>query len=107
MPLSETIIPGLPRIADERHELARNPFARDRGVGDRRQTFARDVIDDVEDTEPPAKGELIVDEVERPARIDLGFDEDRYACSNGSAPSLALADCKPFLPIETVDAVDT
>ncbi len=56
--------------------------------------------------EPIQKGELIVDEVERPARIDLGLHQDRRACSDGSPPSLALADCQPFFPIETIDAVD-
>ena len=51
-------------------------------------------------------GELIVDEVERPAGIDLGLDQDRRACSDGSSPSLALADCQPFLAVEPIDAVD-
>ena len=62
-----------PRLAtptDERHELTCNPFTRNRGVRDRRQTFACHVIHDVEDKEAPAEGELIVDEVERPARVD-------------------------------------
>src|SRR5665213_2953190 len=74
----------------ERSQLACNTFARNRGVRDRRQTFARYVIHDVEDAEAPAQGELVMDEVERPARIDLGFDQDRSTCSNRSAPSLAL-----------------
>ncbi len=58
---------------DQHRQLAGDPFARDRGVGDRRQTFARHVVNDVENAEAPAKGELVVDEVERPACVDLGF----------------------------------
>jgi len=36
----------------------------DRGVRDRRQAFARDVIDDVEHAKPSAAGELIMDEIQ-------------------------------------------
>ena len=106
MPLSETIICGLPRVPMSIVKLACNPFARDRGVGDCRQTFARDVIDNVEDAEAPALGELIMDEVERPARVDLGLDQDRRACSDRPPPSLALADGQPFLAVEPIDAID-
>src|SRR6202035_1729997 len=42
--------------ADEHRQLACNPFARDRGVGDCRQTYARHIIDNVEDAEAPAPG---------------------------------------------------
>jgi len=59
---------------DQYRQLAGNLFARDRGVGDRRQTFARHVIDDVEKAQAPAAGEPIVHEVEQPARVDLGLD---------------------------------
>jgi len=47
-----------------------------------------------------------MDEVDRPARVDLGLDQDRRASSNRSAPSLALADSQPFFGIEPIDAVD-
>ena len=70
---------GLATRIDERCELAGDSFARNRGVGDCRQTFARHVIHDVQDAKAAAKGELIVDEVERPARIDLGLNQDRRA----------------------------
>ena len=52
------------------------------------------------------EGELIVHEVERPARIDLGLHQDRRACSDRPAPSLALANRQPFLAVEPIDAVD-
>src|SRR4029078_12796722 len=74
--------PRLPTQADERRQLASPPFARDRSVRDRRQTLAGHVIDNVEDAETPTGGELIVDEVERPASIHLGFDQDWRSCSD-------------------------
>ena len=40
--------------ADEHRQLACNSFARDRGVGNCRQTYARHIIDNVEDAEAPA-----------------------------------------------------
>jgi hypothetical protein len=93
--------------ADEHRQLACNPFARDRGVGDSCQTFARDIIDNVEDAGAPALGELVVDEVKRPARIDLGFSQDRRACSDRFSPNLALADRQTFLAVQPIDAIDT
>jgi hypothetical protein len=47
-----------------------------------------------------------MDEVERPARIDLGLNQDRCACSNGFAPGPAFAHRQALLAIEPVDAVD-
>jgi hypothetical protein len=61
---------------------------------------------DNEDAEAPALGELVMDEVERPARVDLGLDQDRRARSDRFAPSLALADGQPFFAVEPIDAVD-
>ena len=71
-----------------------------------RQTYARHIIDNVEDAEAPALGELVMDEVERPARVDLGLDQDRRARSDRFPPSLALADGQPFFAVEPIDAVD-
>src|SRR5215212_5917194 len=52
---------------DERCELARDSLARDRRVRDRGQALLGDVVDDVEDAEAAAAGELIVHKVDRPA----------------------------------------
>ena len=57
----------------------------------------RHIIDNVEDAEAPALGELVMDEVERPARVDLGLDQDRRARSDRFPPSLALADWSALL----------
>ena len=75
VPLSETIIVGRPRAGDERIELARDPQARQRGVGDQRQALAGEVVDDRQDAEAPAVGEA------RPTRS--------RATSAGSAPAAA------------------
>ena len=48
--------------------------------------------------------ELVVDEVERPARVDLGLDQDRRARCNSPSPGAAFVPRRPFLSIEPVDA---
>ena len=106
MPLSDTIIRGLPRPSMSIGELAGNPSAGDRGVGDCRQALPGHVIDDVEDAEAPAAGELVVDKVERPAGIWLGLDEDGRAGSHRLAATSAFAHGQSLLAIEPVDAID-
>ena len=65
-----------------------------------------DVIDNVEDPEPPAVGHLVMDEVQRPAGIWPHLHEDGYPDANGPLAALSLANPQPFLPVEPVDAVD-
>jgi hypothetical protein len=40
-----------------------------------------------------------MDEVERPARVDLGLDQDRRARSDRFPPSCTLADGQPFFAV--------
>jgi hypothetical protein len=87
-------------------ELASDATSRDGGVGDRTQTLLGDIVDDVEDAEPPAIGELILDEVERPARIGLGLHHDGRASSQGLAPGPPLADGEALFAVEPMDAID-
>ncbi len=47
-----------------------------------------------------------MDEVQRPAGIGLGFDQDRRTRADSTPPGFPLADRKSFLAIEPVDAVD-
>jgi hypothetical protein len=47
-----------------------------------------------------------MNEIEGPAGVDLGLDQDRRASSDGLSPGLALADCQPFLAVEPIDPVD-
>ena len=46
---------------------------------DRGQALARHVIDNVENPEATTIGHLIVNEVDQPAGVDRGFDQDRDA----------------------------
>ena len=59
----------LSAFGDNRIELAPDPQAGKRGVGDQRQTFAGKVVDDGEDPEPPAVAPLIMQEIQRPALV--------------------------------------
>jgi hypothetical protein len=93
-------------LFDQRGQFARHPTFRDRSVRDCRQAFPGDVINDVQDAEPPAAGELIMDKIERPAGIRPSLHEDRRPCTYGAASSAPFAHGKAFLPIEPVDAVD-
>jgi len=98
-----------PRLAapgDQVRQLPGHTPTRDRGVGDRGQALARYVIDDVENPEATTIGHLIVNEVERPAGVDPGFDQDRGADANSPPPGSALADRQPLVAIEPVDPVD-
>ena len=103
MPLSETIICGLPRASMN----AVSSRATRLPDGNGGEALARDVIHNVKDAKSAPQGELIVDEVERPARVALGLHQDRRSGSNRSAPCLAFADCQPFLAVEALDAIDT
>ena len=69
MPLSLTIVRGLPRSTISAIQFAGDPHARQRGVGDQRQALPRAVVDHRQDAEAPAVEELIGDEVERPALV--------------------------------------
>ena len=71
-----------PRFATPRHErrqFADHALAGDQRVGDREQALACRVVDHVEDPETPSAGELVVPEVEQPARSS--------AAQAGAAPA--------------------
>ena len=65
-----------------------------------------DVIDDIEDPEPPAVGHLVMYEVERPAGIRPCLHRQRSPDANRPLAALALANPQPFLPLEPIDPVD-
>ena len=54
---------------DDGVEFAGDAPPRDRGVRDHGQAFLRDVVGHIEDPEASAVRELVVDEVDRPARV--------------------------------------
>lgn len=97
---------GLAATNDQRCQLTSDRLTRDRRVRDRRQAFARHVVDDVQDAEAPTAGELIVDKIERPARIRLLLDENRRSRAYRAAASAALAHAQALLAIEPVNAID-
>ena len=97
---------GLAAPLDQRRQFARHAPPGDRGVGDRRQAFPRHVVDDVQNAEPPAAGELIVDEIHGPAGVGDRLDQYRRPRPHGAAPSAALTHREAFLPIQPIDAVD-
>ena len=47
-----------------------------------------------------------MNEIQRPAGIDLGFDQDRRPDADGAPPSTALAHGQALLAIEAVDPID-
>jgi hypothetical protein len=54
---------GLAAALDQNSQFARHTSPRDRRIGDRRQAFPRHVIDDLQDAESPAAGELVMDKI--------------------------------------------
>lgn len=84
--------PGLAAPFDQRRQLPCHAAARDRGVGDRSEALARDVIHHIQHPEPPSAGELIVDEIQRPAGVCTGFDQDRGPCAKRFAARFAFTD---------------
>ena len=106
VPLIRDDHPRLATPLNQVRQFARNAPSRDRGIGDGGQAFPRNVVDDVENAQTPAAGELVVDKVQRPAGIGPCLNEDRRSCSYGSSSRPPLTHTETFLPIEPVYAVD-
>jgi hypothetical protein len=98
--------PGPSAAFDQGRQLARHPTPRDRGVRDCSEALPGDVVDNVEHPEALAVGELVVDEIERPARIGPRLDQDRRPCPDRLAACFAFAHRQPFLAVEPIDPVD-
>src|SRR5690606_4027738 len=97
---------GLAAPPDQFAQLTRDASPRDRRVRNGRQAFPRHVVDDVENPKTSAAGELVMDEVHRPAGIGLCLDEDRSPSADGAAARTALAHNQAFLAIKAIDPVD-
>ena len=107
VPLSDTIIRGLPRaptsIVNSRATCL--PEIEVSGIAARHTRVTSSTM--LRMRKCQALGELVMDEAERPARVDLGLDQDRRARSDRFPPSLALADVPAFFfAVEPIDAVD-
>jgi hypothetical protein len=59
----------LAALGDQRGQLARHPDTRERGIRRQRQPFARKVVVDAQEAEPPAAGQAVRHEVEAPALV--------------------------------------
>ncbi|MGY3118454.1 hypothetical protein ACVWXQ_002391 [Bradyrhizobium sp. S3.14.4] len=70
-----------------------------------RQTFPGHVIDDIQDPEATAAGELVVDKIQRPPGVRPSLDQYRRSGAHGAAAGPALAHAEAFLSIQTVDPV--
>src|ERR1700737_2353032 len=90
---------GLAARGDNRAELAPDPPAGKRGIGDERQAFAGEVVDDGEDAKPPAVAQLIMQEIQRPVLVWAlrSFSGARVPRALAAA---ATANLEPFLGIE-------
>jgi hypothetical protein len=90
---------GAAALGDHRVELAHHPCAGQRRIGDQRQAFAREVIDDRQNPEPPPVGEGIADEVEAPARVRGLRHRHRTSRSQGPFAPAALADLQSLFTV--------
>src|SRR5262249_8385721 len=91
---------GLSVRKEEPIELAGDPDAGDRGVGDQGQTFARAVIDHHQNTHAAAINELVGNEVERPAVVRPLWDQHRRPRAQGPLATAPSADHEALLAIE-------
>lgn len=97
---------GLSAALDQGRQFTRDTAPRDRGVRDRGQAFTGDVVYNVEHAEALAVGELVMDEIQRPACIGPCLDQDRCPRSDRLAPRLPLAHRQPFFAVEPIDPID-
>jgi len=73
---------------------------------DRREALLGDIVDDVAPPEALTVGELVMDEIQRPARIGPCLDQERRSRSDRLAPGLPFAHCQAFLAVEPIDPVN-
>lgn len=91
---------GLAAPGDQASQLPRHAAARDRGVDLGGQAFLRDIVNHVEDPEAATLGELVVNEVDRPARVWCGHRQERRPRARRLLTSPPLAHRQSFLAVE-------
>lgn len=94
---------GLAAPGDQRRQFPRDAAARDRGVNHGGEAFLRDIVDHVEDPEPPPLGELVMHEVDRPARVRQGHRQQRRPCSRHLLAPPLHAHRQALLSVEPLD----
>jgi hypothetical protein len=76
-------------------QLANDPLARQRGVDDASQAFPAVVVNDVEHAGPPAAGQCIQHEVQRPALVGLLRERHRRSRLQRALAAATLAYRQP------------
>jgi len=84
VPLSLTMVRGLPRRAIGTSSSRGQAVAADRGIHDQRQGLAGEVVDDAQDPEAPAPRKGVGDEVQAPALV--GSVRQRHGRPRAAAP---------------------
>lgn len=99
-PLSRTRVRGRPRAGDL-VEVPGHGGTRDRGIDELAHALASVVVDEIEHTEAPPGGELIGDEVERPALVRPRGHGERHPRAGESLtpPSAHLQLHRPVEPV--------
>jgi hypothetical protein len=103
VPLSLTMVFGLP-LGEESIELASDPDARDRSVGDQRQALTGAIVHHDQDADATAIEELVGDEVERPAIVWPLWDEHRRPRAQGPLAATSSTDHEAFFAIQPEQA---
>lgn len=88
---------------DEPIELASDPDAGQRVVGDEGQAFPAEVVDHGEDAELATASKSIGDEVQRPALVGILRNRQRRPGAERTLTAAALPHHQPFLAIEPVE----
>lgn len=106
MPWSETISPGLPRrsISAESSRATRRPEIDVSGIAARHSLVTSSTM--LRMRKAAAAGELVVDEIQRPARVGFCLHEDRRPRSDGASPGSPLSHGEAFLAVEAINAVE-
>jgi hypothetical protein len=93
---------GLAAPDDDRLEFADNASPRDRGVRDRGQALARDIVDNVQHPNSPAAGQLVMDKVEAPALVRQSNHRRSRARADSPLAPFATTNRQPLFAVEAL-----
>ena len=87
--------PGLAAPFDQRRQFPSHAATRNRRVRYCSKAFPRDVTNHVQHPEPPPTAELVMHEIEGPAGVGSGLDQDGCSGAEGLAARFAFTDVYP------------
>ena len=97
VPLSETIMPGLPRrsISAVSSRATRSPEIEMSGIAARHSRVTSSTMFRIRKRRPLTIGELVMDKIQRPAGVRPSLDQDRRPGADRAAanPAFAHAEC--------------